>query len=204
MNFHPEEDFLLVVDHRETVTLTRPLGDLNLVISSAWRVERTRKASKTSVAETDETIWILPDGMLGGEVPFLGDQIQDAQEKNWIVCEVQHLNRIGCWRVTAINMTLRYGLNAFVDWYRPVWSLDTAGVPTPEYKLVLPGIAAKIVPSSQVGQAWIFVQHPRVRPGIRDCLITPENHGYRVRGLEPASSWQELTKITVEEMRHEC
>ncbi|MDO4585140.1 MAG: hypothetical protein Q4D62_13680 [Planctomycetia bacterium] len=224
--FHPEEDFLIVVDQKETLTLTRPQSDGKWEVTDAWKVSNLRNIRDVSASPGDEAVWIFSASALGEDVPFLGDTMRDGRGREWIVSEIQHLTRIGCWKCRGINMALRYGLDSWVDWYSPQWRLDESGVPVPEYRLRQPGIAARIVPEKEKWEeetsivqstiqargvqvrngkkrVRIFFQPSHLKIGFRDCLVTPDNRGFRVREYQPASSWKELSYVIAEEFRHE-
>lgn len=227
IQFQPEDDFLVVVDKKETLELIRPQNELILDISAAWRTSNLHRLQGSSNVAADELDWFLADTSLGGEKPQLGDTLKDSRKNCWTISELSHLDKIGCWKCHAINMVLRYGLDSWVDWYRPQWTLDSMGVPTPEYRLVLPGIPAKIQPSDQTFESElnttveknlerhqkrlrpmlstveIFIHQPCLKIGYRDCFVTAENRGFRVLKFHPAASWKELARITAEEVPYD-
>lgn len=225
-SFHPEKDFLIVVDQKETLTLTRPQSDGKWILADAWKVSHFQKIHDASASPGDECVWIFSASALGEDVPFLGDSMRDSQDRDWIVSEIQHLPKIGCWKCRGINMALRYGLDSWVDWYSPQWRQDESGVPIPEYRLRQPGIAAKIVPEKEKWEeetsivqntvlsratqlrdgkkrVRIFFQPSHLKIGFRDCFVTPDNRGFRIREYQPASSWNELSYVIAEEFQYE-
>ena len=54
IQFQPEDDFLVVVDKKETLELIRPQNELILDISAAWRTSNIHRLQGSSNVAADE------------------------------------------------------------------------------------------------------------------------------------------------------
>ena len=199
ITFSSENDFLMIVDKCETLKWLRPQSDVEVTIANAVRMSDVSEL-QTNTSERETACWIFPKSLINNEIPFAGDILLDGNHHSWRIDDVEHRRRVGCWKCTATNLTLRHRLEERVEWYRPHWILNENGTSFPEYHLERPGIPARIVPIEN-GKFEIFFVSQDLNITYRDCFMTPDNRGFRVLEFYPAQSWSELSRAVTERIR---
>lgn len=219
-----ESDVLSVNDRSYSVTLKRPGSSLLCTISSAFLLT----IHKTAALENDisnqiqkmDAQWRLPVSQTQF-TPVPGDVLVDSCSRCWTLTGVEHLSQVGQWKCSAINLSVRYGLDTWVDQFRRVWMKDACGAPESTLMCVMSGIIASVsVKSVQLepkfsrqdqASGYDNVQPNRCRTEVLiyfsqpldiscgDMFLTPDGRVFRAVEYIPGDAVLKLPMLIAEE-----
>ena len=125
--FHAEEDFAVLVDNLEEITVRRQGSTKAVIVTQAYRHRAETEEAEPSGGATLQTdaVWHLQlptneSGVQLGEVQ-LGDVVIDKHKQRWTVLEVQQLSKLGRCKCVTRELRIAHGCNDRVDIERPVW-----------------------------------------------------------------------------------
>lgn len=138
------EDFAMITDHLQTITLTRPGSSFSMVLdalrtSSYARTER----SKLGRHEQHDAIWHFPVTTLDMP-PDLGDQILDTDGNRWTVLSFRRSIDDARWRLITRDMVTAHRLRDFVDIDQATFERDERGNEIPVWHPWRTGLPARL------------------------------------------------------------
>jgi hypothetical protein len=187
MGFDPTNDFSVVVDGLEAVTVLWPGGGSGTTVTHALRRRGVLREAETSdgQATADNVVWHLPTAELP-QRPQPGHWVVDACGERFAILQVREDVFASRWRCVTRNLSLAHGLDQYVDIEKAVYSKGAGGADQPAWQLWRSGIAARIQPLD----ATVAGQEERLATALRVKILVAENlaldHTQRIRAADGA------------------
>ncbi len=220
--FDPTDDFSLVADGTEPVTLLRrgaTPGSPGTAIAHALR--RAITAGEAAIVNTgdvhkvvpsggqqlaDDLVWHLPVAELP-DAPQLGDVILDGDGRRWTVLTVKLATLGARWRCETRNVAVAHGLDDTISVQKSTTTI-VSGVSTTTWRTSKTGIRARIQPIETVIDAAtpsttttyrIFVEE-NVELDHTCRILGPDGTVYSITGSTGADRIGELQVIEAKVM----
>ncbi len=195
--FHAEEDFAVLVDDLEEVTLRRRGSAKAVTVAMAYRRQSKMQEAEPSGGATLQTdaVWHLqlPTGESGVQ---LGDVVIDKRQHRWTVLEVQQLSKLGRCQCVTRELRIAHGCIDRVDIERPVWDDLGNGPEIVAWRYVCMALPVKIQidemtletstnpPTRQVFFDIVLSESIPLEPD--DRLTAEDGTTYRLQSLQQA------------------
>lgn len=191
------DDFAVLVDGLEDVTLRRRNSTTEIEIENAWRhLPKTQAATSSEGAAVQaDVVWHLQLPM-GVTAPQLGDVVVDQQESRWTILETEELVKLGRWKCVARELRLAYGCSDRVDIDRPVWGDTGSGPEIVDWTPICAALPVSIrldemvldtlttPPTKQLFYQIVLSEMIALEPD--DRLTAEDGKSYRLQSLQQA------------------
>lgn len=198
-NFDPSDDFGLVADNTETVTLLRrgtTPGEAGTTILHALRraaystefAARNRNESVRFINNDGQCIaadldWHLPAAELD-KPPAIGDAILDGDGRRWTILEIKLIMLRTRWKCFARELSIVHGLDDTVAILKADYAKSTAGAVEATWRILRTGVRARI----QAVEVKVDVEHSAQCATSSYRIFLEEDltldHTHRVRGAD--------------------
>ncbi len=191
------DDFSLLVDQLESITLQRRDSTNETAVEKAWRhLPKTRETTPSGGGALQaDAVWHLQ--LSAGEtIPQLGDVVVDQQDNRWTILETQELAKLGRWKCTTRELRLVYGCRDLVDIDRPVWGDNGSGPEIVDWAPICAALPVSIrldemildtstvPPSKELLYEIVLSESVAIEPD--DRLVAEDGKSYRLQSLRKA------------------